>query len=297
MDFAKSPSYLFAAMMTRIFFLLSMLWQGLLLPGQIVISGKWINRPADAKSITYFEPVSAGEVNVYLNPRQARLDSHNEFRITGARAAPEYIALHVPGCFVEIPALDADSLHLSLYGRMGAGAPLVDSIVFSGAHARAYSAYYKAMTIISNQNYLLSAVFAVRHASLDAFVEYTFGFIDSLVAPLDSTAPDNSPRGFYSILEKDIMATCLTNVFNLYGLLSGQSVLPDTRPSRYNAAIRSNGPLFSWKEFEAFRSAVYLKFDPLDSLLIHSSLGIFYSYFYAKDLFDQLFTAPVRFDS
>jgi thiol-disulfide isomerase/thioredoxin len=284
-------------MRIHIFLLSSLLWQGLMSSGQSVISGKWIDRPSGVSSITWFESVAAGQFNIYVNARQATLDAHDEFRIIGAQPTPEYIVLQLPGYFLKLPALDGDSLHIALYGHKDSRASGVDSIVFSGANAKAYNTYYKVMKTVSNQDSLLSAVFSVRQSSIDAFVQYVFGFIDSLAAPLDSTASITGRPDFYSNLEKDLKATYLFNVFNLYGLLTSQATLSFGRLARYATAIFNNSPLFSEKEFDAFRSAVYLQFDPLDSALIHSNLGIYYSYFYSKDLFDGLLTGHANFDT
>ena len=261
---------------------------------KVTVSGKI--QGIKGKVEAYYNIPIDGFANMFFNDKSIKFNNDLSFSISFDINISGFVYIRFPGKMITLLVDPRADMFLQLYYQKIKSIRwdsiyALKNLIIEGDNSLGNLLYYKYDSAkVLFQPFLSSSLFTKKqYNSVLEFFDTTTRFIDSLVSPFGTLYNNNKiSRVFYNIVAADITSTLALNIITLFSGLT--PVLDysrnDTPAGAMGNIIRLNKHLLAEKKLDSLTAWMYKKYDPLDTNILASAMGVFYSQLYYTSIYN-----------
>lgn len=261
-----------------------------------IITGKLINFKGNPEA-DYCKPLDG-----FANDKEPTFIKFNNdlaFKIILNITKPGFVFLDLPNARVKLFININDSINLKAhYSNITSNNKFnLDTLKVTGSNSEGNALCNNYSHIILNQQLLSDSLFSKKtyHSVSDFFI-YAVKFIDSICAPISTLYTAKKIDSiFYKHVLADIQSTLVVDISIFFNVLVANK--NKSLQGNLITPVQLNKNLFTDENFDSLRLLIYKRYNPSDTLLSSSPLGIFLSNYYYTDIYKELIKTDINYDS
>ncbi len=269
--------------------------------GKVIIEGK-LNNIDIKEELYYYTPID-GYFNQFYNPQKLIFKSKSVFRIETKIAQAGFISIVLPDKTLRLLVHQNDTIYFEMNYSIDSlkRKYKFQTIHFKGNNAFGHKNYSANSAYVLPQDFLLKNSFSKKNTTINEFFDSAMGDLKTLLKQFDSLfGLKQIDADFHKIITTDVESNFAWNVINLFGfiLISKDKKLPQNEASKpLLKAISVNRDIYTQSNYDSIRLMIYRKFDPFETNILNSTMGIWFHSSYIQDIYSGFIKDQIVYDS